>query len=146
MAVLDAKAIACTFALVASLSSIEANADSETSTADEPTPSPRTCMFARNVDDFHVIDRNHVVLIDRRPGTYLLGEMRPGCWDIRHAPGIALQHRYGSVCEGDSTTILVMTSLQNFSERCYVSGLLAVGSVEAAEALLQEQEDAENND
>ena len=102
---------------------------------------PRTCMFARNVDDYHVIDRNHVVLIDRSRETFLLGTMHPGCWEMRHSYAIGLEDNSTSICEGQTVTLLVR------GERCYVRRLEAVSSAEEAENLVEQRAaEAESGD
>ena len=114
--------------------------------ASEGMDAPRRCMQTRNVDDFHVIDRHHVVLIDRRRTTFLLAEMRPGCWDITHAPGIALRHRGMTVCAGDVTTVQVMDTLQSMGQQCHVRRLQAVSSVEAAVSLVEQAQQEANDE
>ena len=92
---------------------------------------PGRCMFVRNIDNYHPIDRNHVVISDRGEHTFLLGTMRPGCWDIMHSIAIGLDTAPISLCAGQTATLLVG------EDRCYIRTLEAVPSLEAAEALVE---------
>lgn len=99
---------------------------------------PRRCMFVRNIDNYHPIDRNHVVISDRSEDTYLLGTMHPGCWDIMSSASIALHTAPISLCEGQTATLMVA------GERCFIRTLEAVGSVEAAESLVEMRAEEED--
>ncbi len=141
-------AIAASLCVIAPSSGAFAQAsDGASDAGSEEEATPRRCMRTADVDDFHVFDRNHVLLIDRRETTFLLAEMHPGCWDIARAPGIALQHRTSNICQGDTATLLVMRTLQSTSERCHVTRITAVGSMSEAEALIENQaEEGENTE
>ena len=106
---------------------------------DQPSSEPgardeaRRCMLVRNIQDYHVIDRHHVVFSDRGEDTFLLGTMQPGCWDLQSSFAIALETPPITLCEGDMATLRVR------DEVCHVNRIEAVESVEAAEALVSER-------
>ncbi len=104
------------------------------STPDEP----RQCMLTRTVNNFHVIDRHHVVLMDRHEETFLLGTIRPGCWDLQRSPAIAIEGPSVSVCAGGTAILRVM------DERCHIVRLEAVTSVDAAVSLVEERAEADD--
>jgi hypothetical protein len=130
-----------TAAILASALGSCANADdgmddgAAASTEAAVSSSDRRCIFVRDIDNYHPIDRNHVVISDRSERTHLLGTMRPGCWDIQHSTSIALETAPISLCEGQTATLMVS------GERCYIRTLEAVSGVEAAEALVEERAD-----
>jgi len=94
---------------------------------------PRRCILVRNIDTYRPIDRNHVVIVGRGEDTFLLGTMRPGCWDIVRSAAISIETAPISLCEGQTATLMVG------SERCYIRTLEAVPSQEAAETLVEER-------
>lgn len=105
------------------------SSDDIAATADES----RRCILVRNIDTYHPIDRNHVVIVGRGDGAVLLGTMRPSCWDIESSAAIALETAPISLCEGQTATLMVR------GERCHIRTLEAVPSLEAAESLVAER-------
>lgn len=118
--------------LASALGSCAAAQDSSDDTA-VATDEMRRCILVRNIDTYHPIDRNHVVIVERGDDAFLLGTMRPGCWDIQRSAAISIETMPISLCEGQTATLLVG------DERCYIRTLEAVPSVDAAESLVEER-------
>jgi len=117
-----------------------ANADDGSPVTTATNDEPRRCMLVRNIDNYHPIDRNHVVIIDHSEDVFLLGTMRPGCWDIQSSHAIALETAPISLCEGQTATLTVT------GECCFIRTLEAVSNVEAAETLVDQRAEADEPD
>jgi hypothetical protein len=117
-----------------------ANADESNAGTTATNDQPRRCMLVRNIDNYHPIDRNHVVIIGRGEDVFLLGTMRPGCWDIQSSHAIALETAPISLCEGQTATLMVS------GERCFIRTLEAVTNLEAAETLVEQRTEADETD
>lgn len=89
----------------------------------------RRCLLVSQIDTYHPIDRNHVVIVGEGERIFLLGTMRPGCWDLASSHAIALESGPITLCEGYTATLRVRGG------RCHIRTLEAVESVEAAESL-----------
>lgn len=120
-------------AVVASALGSCAAAQDTTEAAAASGEEPRRCILVRNIDTYRPLDRNHVVIVGRGDDTFLLGTMRPGCWDIERSASISIETAPISLCAGQTATLIVG------DERCYIRTLEAVSSLEAAESLVEER-------
>lgn len=114
---------------LASCAAAQESTDAASTSSDEPS----RCILVRNIDTYRPIDRNHVVIVGRGDDAFLLGTMRPGCWDIQRSAAISIETAPISLCAGQTATLMVG------GERCYIRTLEAVSSLKAAESLVQER-------
>lgn len=105
--------------------------------ASEGDSNRRRCLFVRSINNYRVLSGNWIVISDHGDDTVLLGEVRPRCFGLRSSFQIGIDTRMPTVCAGDSAT------LQVDGERCSVWNFEAVESYEAAEALVEARENAE---
>lgn len=104
----------------------------------------RVCFFVRTIDDFHVIDNEHVVL--RGAGRrYYLATLFSDCTGLRFTESIALTSRTGTICEYGGEYIVFDDT--GFRQRCYIDKVERVDDIAAARALVEQREaDAEQGD